>query len=289
MRAVTAVALSSLAVVATGKCSLQADTDVVVYAATEWGGVGEYSDKWTRAFFAWWQTANADLDVVFITDPAELSAYYTDGCALADGQRYPELKLYVQPGGSADNQTASLGIGGRDNILDFAASTNGHYMGTCAGWYYAAGTWWWFNEFYPEAWQPHFWPTVEGPISPIAVYPDYAPTVLSNGLTMVYYGGPATGLNLTGNGLPNGATVLAAYTDKAIPADIPAVVNYQGRYVKALFNSPHPEAQAGVGLSCAPPFPAGCITSAQQLANWQFLAGNINGLLGTEWVVPAEL
>ena len=136
---------------------------------------------------------------------------------------------------------------------------------------------------------PHWWPTVEGPIKAIATYPDYAPTTLDNGLTMVYYGGPALGLNTTTSTVPNGATVLAAYDAPGVPRGVPAVVNYQGRYVKALFNSPHPEAQAGVGLSCAAPLPPGCITDAQQLANWQFLAGNINALLGTDWVIPATL
>lgn len=105
---------------------------------------------------------------------------------------------------------------------------------------------------------------------------------------MVYWGGPALGLKDSGAGLPNGATVLASYAHPGVPA-IPAVIRYQGAYVRALFNSPHPEAQAGVGLQCAPPLPPGCITEAQQLANWRFLATNINQLLGTAWRIPDSL
>jgi hypothetical protein len=278
------------------RCSIQADTDVVVYSATGAGGVGEFSDKWTRSFFGWWSAANpgGGLNVDFITDSTEISLYYSNGCQLSDAASYPRLKLWVQPGGSADNQSTSLGPGGRDNILNFAASANGHYMGTCAGWYYAAGSYWWFNDFFPEAWMPHWWPTVEGPISAIAVYPAYSPTPVhaddGTQYTMIYYGGPATGLtNATGSQIPNGASVLAQYAATNVPQGIPAVVNYQGRYVKALFNSPHPEAEAGVGLQCDPPLPAGCITAAQQLQNWRFLASNINNLLGTSWTIPSSL
>lgn len=141
MRASAAAAAASALLLlgsATAKCSLRADTDVVVYSATGAGGVGEFSDKWTRAFFSWWSAANADLSAVFITDPAELAGVEV-GCVLTDAKKFPRLKLYVQPGGSADNQSTSLGPGGRDNILNFAASPNGHYMGTCAGFYYGAG------------------------------------------------------------------------------------------------------------------------------------------------------
>ena len=128
------VLLLAVGVVGAGAaCSLRADTDVVVYAATNAGGVGEFSDKWTRAFFGWWAAANTDsLHAVFVADPAELSGV-AGGCVLADEVRHPKLRLYVQPGGSADNQSTSLGPGGRDNILNFAASRNGHVMGTCAG------------------------------------------------------------------------------------------------------------------------------------------------------------
>lgn len=118
-------------------CDIPADAAVVVYAATGWGGVGEFSDKWTRAFFAWFAAPNPSLVVSFVTDAAQLADYpRAAACALS---AFESLVLYVQPGGSADNASASLGPGGRDNILDFAASPRGHFMGTCAGFYYVRG------------------------------------------------------------------------------------------------------------------------------------------------------
>lgn len=136
------------------------------------------------------------------------------------------------------------------------------------------------------AWAPHFFPTVEGSIVEIAEYPSYAPTQLDDGRTVIYWGGPTIGYNSTGAAVPNGARVLASFTT---PRTLPAAFQYEGTYVRALFNSPHPEAQAGVGLTCAPPLPAGCLTPAQQLQNWQWLAAEINKLLGQAWVVPTQL
>jgi glutamine amidotransferase-like uncharacterized protein len=271
-------------------CSIKNDALIVVYNDTT-GGVGQFSSIWTNAFFDWFSAANPDLIVSYVNDAMELSTYYTTGCQLAT---YSSLRLYVQPGGDASTAASNLGPGGRDNILDFAAVSGNAYMGTCAGYFYAAGSYWWSEgdepmKFYPSSWMTHFLPTVEGPIKEIANYPAYAPTELSNGHTMVYYGGPALGYNVTSNTLPDGATLIASYTDPNIPKDIPAMFMYLGQYVHALLNSPHPEAQAGVGLTCQPPFPSGCITEEQQLANWQLLAENINTLVGWNWVIPSTL
>ena len=159
-----------------------------------------------------------------------------------------------------------------------------------AGFYYFAGTYWWSGSFYPEAWMPHFFPTVEGSIVEIAEYPSYAPVQLDDGRTVIYWGGPTIGYNATGRAVPNGARVLASFAaSAALPSALPAAFAYEGAYVRALLNSPHPEAQAGVGLTCAPPLPPGCITPAQQLANWRWLAGQLNALLGEAWAVPTKL
>jgi hypothetical protein len=275
-------------------CRLSPDSNVVVYVGQ---GVGPFSNAWTRAFFSWLAAANAGL-VVSYAEADDLNSFY-DGtaCVLADGAAFPPLRLYVQPGGAADNQSAALGPAGRDNLLDFAATARGHYMGTCAGQYFAAGTYWWAEQneslpgrFFANAWQPHWLPTVEGPLKAIANYPDYAPTRLSNGLTQVYWGGPVRGAMATTATNPDGGEVLSTFADAAVPAGIAATWRYTGAYVRALLNSPHPEAQAGVGLSCAPPLPPGCITEAQQLANWRDLAANINALVaGWAWVIPTSL
>ena len=127
-------------------CRLSPDADVVVYVGA---GVGPYSQTWTRAFFAWLSAANPDL-VVSYAEADDLNSYY-DGsaCVLADGDAFPNLRLYVQPGGAADNQSAALGPAGRDNLLDFAATDRGHYLGTCAGQFFAAGAYWWAENDEP--------------------------------------------------------------------------------------------------------------------------------------------
>jgi hypothetical protein len=268
-------------------CSLKRDTVIAVYAATGAGGVGDNSARWTKEFFDWFSSANSQMIVDYVVDASEISSYYTDGCQLATG--FSDLILWVQPGGSADNFSSSLGPGGRDNILDFAARPQGHYMGTCAGFYYAAGTYVWFDKFYPEAWMPHWFPTVEGPISAIAVYPEYAPVALDDQRTVLYWGGPVMGLNHTSAYIPNGASLLASYDSELLQNPLGAAYIYRGEFINALFNSAHPEAVSGSGIQCKAPLPLGCITPAQQLENWRWLAAQINILVDKSWVIPSKL
>ena len=270
-----------LAPSARAACPITDATVVAAYVDTD-GGVGTHSAAWTKRFFAWWAPGGGAPDAVAFFDRAADLA----GCrALAT---YDGLLLWVQPGGEADNQSTALGPAGRDNILDFAASAHGHIYATCAGWYYSAGTYWWFGDFFPRAWMPHWWPTVEGPISAIAVYPLYAPAALSNGLTAIYYGGPCMGCANTSSALPPGAEALAYFDMPGVPKDTPAMVRYRGEYINAFFSSPHPEATSD-DLTCAPPLPPGCITPEQQLANWQFIAATLNEMMGTDFPVPTKL
>jgi hypothetical protein len=63
---------------------------------------------------------------------------------------------------------------GRDNILNFAARDGASVYAPCAGYYFSigaeprrrcsrlpisstlAGSYWWFDKFYPSAWMMHF-------------------------------------------------------------------------------------------------------------------------------------
>lgn len=275
------------AVQAPARCTLRPDATVAVYAVEGAGGAGENSVAWTRAFFAWLAAANPSLVVDYVTDAAQVAGYPAAPCALA---AQPKLKLWVQPGGSADNQSLALGPGGRDNILDFAASPQGHVMGTCAGFYLFAGTYWWYNDFYAKAWAPHWWPTVEGPLVEVAAYPAYAPVALADGRTVLYWGGPTLGYNNTAAAVPNGGRAVAAYDTSLLDRRrLGAAYAYTGEFVRALFSSAHPEAVAGSGIACQAPLPAGCITAAQQLQNWQWLGGQLGELLGEAFVIPARL
>jgi hypothetical protein len=263
---------------AAAACPLTDATVVAAYVDVN-GGVGPHSAVWTKAFYAWW--ALPEGAVAFFESAGDLAACRP----LAS---YSGLLLWTQPGGEADNQSVALGPTGRDNILDFAASDHGHIYATCAGWYFSAGTYWWYGGFYPRAWMPHWWPTVEGPITAIAAYPAYAPAKLSNGLTAIYYGGPCMGCANTSAALPPGAEALAFFDMPDVPANAPAIVRYRGEFVNALFSSPHPEATS-TDLTCAPPAPPGCITAEQQLANWRFIANALNDMMGTTYPVPATL
>lgn len=272
-------------------CEISDLATVVVYADTA-GGVGPNSASWTRQFFDWFAAANAagapPLRVSYVTRAASLAAPGPGACAALTA--FPRLVLYVQPGGATDEQVVALGPGGRDNILDFAASPAGHVMGTCAGFYFFAGSYFWKGGFYARAWAPHFLPTVEGDIAAIATYPAYAPTTLDDGRTVLYWGGPTWGLNATAaNAVPPGAETLSTFADAAVPGRPPAAVSYVGEFSRGLYISPHPEAVAGDGIECAPPLPSGCITPAQQLENWRWLAAAVNKLTGQSWVVPTTL
>lgn len=267
-------------------CSLTSSVNIAVYASEDAGGAGSNSVAWTRSFFTWLQGANPGLDVQYITNASEIADYYTTGCSL---RAFKSLHLWVQPGGSADNQSLSLGPGGRDNILDFADSAQGHVLATCAGFYLLAGSYWWYGDFFPLAWAPHFFPTVEGPISAIAAYPAYAPVQLTDGRTVLYWGGPTLGMKDTAPSVPNGGRELAAFDSPLLDRPLGAAYVYRGAHVRALFSTAHPEAVAGQGIACPPPLPAGCFTPQQQLANWQWLALQLNDLTGQGYSIPTHL
>lgn len=92
--------LALLSCGASAPCPLRPSTRIAVYA-DESGGVGPGSHAWTHAFWTWWSAANSDLNWVELTEATQVAT----GCVLAD---YPELLLYVQPGGDAFNQSQAL-------------------------------------------------------------------------------------------------------------------------------------------------------------------------------------
>ncbi len=99
-------------------CPIQPTTTIAIYADTN-GGAGHNSVAWTARFFTWWASVNPPnaLEYALIDTAASIADPVT-GCDLL---AFPLLRLWVQPGGSSDNQTLALGPGGRDNILNFPA------------------------------------------------------------------------------------------------------------------------------------------------------------------------
>src|SRR3989344_2656154 len=121
-----------------GACPIQQDTQIVVYGDTGTGGVGGPSKSWITHFFDWWKLQDVGVKYVFV----DRNDVKTD-CNLAN---YPNVKLYVQPGGNAYYQQNALGSTGRTKILNYLDS-NRSYLGICAGAFYAANDYYWQGTY----------------------------------------------------------------------------------------------------------------------------------------------
>ncbi len=246
-------------------CPITTSTNVVVYGQTGTGGVGDLSKSWMTHFFDWWKSQDPSVNYMFLT-----SANIKSDCNLAS---YPNLKLYVQPGGDAYKQQKTLSSAGKNNILGFIDSGKA-YLGTCAGWYYASNDYYWQGSYYNWPNLLMRFPTVEGSITSIADYdvpPGYAMTTLSNGQHMIYYGGPTRGWMDTPNTYPG--TMLTSFA--AIPNSLPAAI----RNGNMLLTSVHAEAYENDGISG--------LSTAQRVENYKWLANAINDAAGTSFYVPA--
>jgi len=249
-------------------CPIKSDTDIVVYGDTGFGGVGTLSKSWISHFLDWWKIQDPTLSYVFVDK--------TDVASDCDLSNYPNVKLYIQPGGNAYYQQRSLGSAGKANILDFLDRDGGAYLGICAGFYYAANDYYWQGSYYNWPDMLDRFSTVEGSITDIADYdanPGYALTSLSNGFNAIYYGGPTRGWRDTPNDLPAGASKLASFS--AIPGELPAVIQNG----KMLLTSVHLEAFENDGISG--------LSTEQRTENYKLLANLINGAAGTSFYVPA--
>lgn len=259
----TMVLLSSLSMAAT--CPINSSTNIVFYGQTGTGGVGAPSKSWMIHFFDWWETQDSSINYLSLT-----AANIKADCDLSS---YPNLKLYVQPGGDAYLQQKALGSAGKNNILGFI-DNNGSYLGTCAGWYYAANDYYWQGSFYNHANLLDRFPTIEGSITSIADYdvpPGFAMTQLSNGHNMIYYGGPTRGWVNTPASHP-GSSLMSF---NAIPNNLTAAV----KNGKMLLTSVHAEAYENDGISG--------LSTEQRIENYKWLANAINDAAGTSFNVPA--
>lgn len=255
-------------------CPITPATTVAYFA-----GHGATADcqNWEKNFFEWWARAEPRVVVQRMTAAA------TKSCDLA---RYPNLKLWVQPGGNAYDQQKSLGPEGKASILKFLQGGNSsHYLGTCAGWFVASTDYWWQGTHYAWPETLGIFETVEGSITNIwddEKPPGYTLTTVStaagaagshegSSLTALYWGGPTRGWNAT----PAGVTGSPLLTFSSIPGHLPASV-LDGRH---LFFSVHLEAYEG--------HPSGVrLSTAQREQNYKFRAEQINQLTGEQWKIP---
>lgn len=257
------ICLMSLAF-AKGTCPINSSTNVVVYGQTGNGGVGRVSVSWMTHFFNWWKSQDPTVDYTILSADDVKS-----NCQLAG---YPNLKLYVQPGGVAYDQQNTLGQAGKDNILAFINSGKAYY-GVCAGFYYAATDYYWEGAYSNPPYLLGKFPTVEGSVTGIADYevpPGYAMTRLSNGNEVVYSGGPTRGWSQTPSAFPG--TEMAYFT--AIPGQLPAII-IDG---DMLLSSVHLEAYENEGIFG--------LTTAERTENYKWLANMLNTVTNAGFYVP---
>ncbi|MEK6926011.1 MAG: BPL-N domain-containing protein [Nanoarchaeota archaeon] len=248
-------------------CPIQPDTNVVFYGQTGFGGVGDLSKSWITHFFDWWKQQDPSIKYV-ILDSGDLK---TD-CNLAN---YPNVKIYVQPGGNAYYQQKKLDSAGKNNINNYIDSGKG-YVGICAGFYYAAGDYYWQGSYYDWNDLLGRYPTVEGSLTDIADYdsnPGYAMAPLSNGRNAIYYGGPTLGWRQTTIGHP-GTT---DSTFASISGNLPAVI----KNGNMLLTSVHLEAYENDGISG--------LSTFDRTENYKYLANLINEVSGTNFYVPVSI
>ncbi len=250
---------------ARGTCPITSDTNVVFYGETGFGGVGDLSKSWVMHFLDWWKLQDSRIKYV-ILDSSDVK---TD-CNLAN---YPNVKVYIQPGGDAYYQQRKLDSAGKTNINNYINSGRG-YVGICAGFYYTAGDYYWQGDYYSWPYLLGKYPVVEGSITDIADYdknPGYALTNV-NGYNMIYYGGPTRGWRQTSSDYPGQALL----TYDAIPGNLPASIKYNNM----LLMSVHAEAFENDGISG--------LTTEQRTNNYIWFANAINSVAGTNFNVPIQ-
>lgn len=166
-------------------CPIKNSTSVVIYTGV---GVPDDCKQWETKFFQWWQKADPRVQFEYLSAP-QLHGM-SSSCTLTD---WPNLKLYVQPGGNAYDQERSIGDAGKKTILDYINSKKGAYLGTCAGWFFASSGYEWEGQKYNYPDLLDIYPETEGSIHEIAVFPNFALTDTSSGEKMIYFGGPTRG------------------------------------------------------------------------------------------------
>jgi len=266
MKLVTCIALvlSLFAVNAHAKrvisCPINSTTDFVYYSGS---GASSLSQSWMVHFLDWWQAQDPSIEYM------KLSAKQIAACDLTD---YPDLDMYIQPGGDAYLAQRWIGDNGKSRINAFL-DRDGSYFGACAGWYYAAGDYVWQDNYYDHANLLGAYPvTVEGSIREIADYdvgPGWAITQLDNGHTALYWGGPTIAYEYT-------KTVEGVVDSRLQYRGLPAVVKFNNM----LLTSVHLEAYENDGFTG--------LSTADREANYRYLASMINDVAETTFYVPGD-
>lgn len=132
------------------------DSTNIVYSVVD--GVGPASNIWVTDFLWWWKQADNTINYV------ALDANAMRNCALTD---YKNLRVYINPGGDAYEQLASLGQEGTNSIKEFVnrKDSPSSYVGFCAGGYIASHDYLWESAY--EG--PGYYNYAENP--PLSIFP----------------------------------------------------------------------------------------------------------------------
>ena len=302
--------VSCTATLAPSSCPVTA-SHAVVYSKAK--GVGGASILWVEDLL-WWlkQAADADADAA----PFSYIGLVEGEIQACDLASFPNLRLYINPGGNAYNQLAALNVSGTENIKAFmtrpAAKGASAYAGFCAGAYLASESYLWetmfegggyfdFRNNPPLGLFPH---TVEGSLIDINddQYSDqfghkYRAVNVSNGHKMVYFGGSSFGFN--------GAEDFSNPDSPQYDKELEVLLYYQDfygyktvnlpaawRYKNLLLTSIHAEAdnctqdREVAETGDCPAQGDAWLTEAEILRNRAWLVNQINAVAGTKLVVP---
>lgn len=250
----------------------------------------------------WWQQqGDASIEYLAVT------ALDLQACDLAS---FPNLKVYINPGGDAYAQLTDMGVAGRDHIISFVQrdqkTAPSAYVGFCAGGYIASHDYLWetmyegpgyynFEDTPPLALFPH---SVEGSIVDINddQFGDQSGSKfrlvnVSNGQQMLYYGGSTFGYSGTVDPTDPASQqydpeveVLVYYTDfyGFQSSNIPAAWRYRNR----VMTSVHPEADNCTFAQDSDCPPAGSIPEQQILQNRAWLCQYMNEAMQMSFHIP---
>jgi len=264
-------------------------------------GVGPASLIWVEDLLWWWKQTDQTIDYVGLT---------SEDFVNCDLKSFPNLKIYINPGGDAYDQIGALGTAGTSNIRAFVTRDQTEapsaYVGFCAGGYLVSHDYIWeslyqgvdyynFSTNPPLSLFPH---TVEGSIVDINddQYGDqsgskYRVVNVSNGHRMVYYGGSTFGYN----GVADYADPTSAAYDPAVEVlvyysdfygyyayNIPAA----WRYGNIIATSVHPEADNCTFATEPDCPPEGTLAEEYILQNRAWLLGYMNSASQSDFKIP---
>jgi glutamine amidotransferase-like uncharacterized protein len=295
-RAFLLFALFAQSVSALG-CRITNETNIV-YSTVN--GVGPASQIWVEDFLWWWKSTDPSINYLGLT------ANDFQVCNFAS---FPNLRVYINPGGNTYDQLTAIGPIGTDNIKAFIQRDQKNpsgYAGFCAGGYLASHDYLWetlyegpgyynYAESPPLSIFPHM---VEGSIVEIndEQFGDqfgskFRLVNVSNGHLMLYYGGSTFGWNGAldptdpkSHIYDPDVEVLIYYTDfyGYHSYNLPAAWKYHN----ILLTSVHPEADNCTYFENYDCPPAGTIPYVNILQNRAWLCTYINEVSQTTFLIP---